>query len=156
MNPSTPNIRSLWRTLRPSIKEACTFSEIKDIVASAAMPVEQLSHLQQKSLPEKSSSKSELMDAVDILVSKEPDPDEALRRLVVALQQSKPHVKAQGLVESVTAEIITPTGFPQASPLAEGQPEITQSTSLDIFISHSGKDADVAEALIDLIRAALD
>jgi hypothetical protein len=88
----TEDIRKIWRALRSIIKEGCTFAEIKDLVASAALAVEELSHLQQRSLPAKGASKSQLLDAVDDLIVKEPNPTQAIQTLVAALLQQKRHL----------------------------------------------------------------
>ncbi|MBB3231132.1 hypothetical protein [Halomonas stenophila] len=79
------DIRNIWRALRPIVKEGFTFNGIKDVVAAAALPVEKLSHLQQKSLPEKGATKSELLDAVDNLIEKEPDPARAIQNLILVM-----------------------------------------------------------------------
>ncbi len=88
-------LRKIWRALRAKVKERCTFAVIKDIVASAALPVEKLSHLQQRSLPAMGASKSQLMDAVDDLIGEEQDSDQAIKRLIDALLQSEPHLQSE-------------------------------------------------------------
>ena len=67
------DIRKAWRALRGIVKDGCTFAEIKDLVGACGLPVEELSHLQQRSLPAKGASKSELLDAVDDLIKKEDE-----------------------------------------------------------------------------------
>ena len=57
------DIQTVWRVLRPTIKEKCTFSGLKDLVAEAALPVEELGSLQQS----KNDSKAELFDAINQL-----------------------------------------------------------------------------------------
>ena len=91
----TEDTRKIWRALRATVKDGCTFAEIKDIVASATLPVERLSHLQQRSLPAKGASKSELMDAVDDLISAEPNPTQAIQRLITAFLQRRPHLQSK-------------------------------------------------------------
>ena len=88
----TDDIRKIWRALRTTVKDGCTFADIKDIVASAALPVEKLSHLQQKSLPAKGASKSELLDAVDDLIANEKEPTEAIQRLIAVILQHKQYL----------------------------------------------------------------
>jgi len=88
----TDDIRKIRRSLRSIVKEGCTFAEIKDLVASAALPVEELSHLQQRSLPARGASKSQLLDAVDDLIAKERNPTQAIQNLVAALLQQKRHL----------------------------------------------------------------
>lgn len=87
------DLRKIWRALRATVKDRCTFAEIKDLVASAALPVEKLSHLQQRSLPARGASKSELMDAVDDLIGEEQDPNQAIQRLIAAFLQRKTHLQ---------------------------------------------------------------
>jgi len=86
------DIRKIWRALRPILKDGCTFAEIKDLVAASALPVEKLSHLQQRSLPAKGASKSELLDAVDDLIGKEQNQTEAIQRLFAAFLERKRHL----------------------------------------------------------------
>ena len=88
----TDDIRKIRRSLRSIVKEGCTFAEIKDLVASAALPVEELSHLQQRSLPARGASKSQLLDAVDDLIAKERNSTQAIQNLVAALLQQKRHL----------------------------------------------------------------
>ena len=61
----------------------------------SALPVERLSHLQQRSLPARGASKSELLDAVDDLIGDEQNPTEAIQRLVVAFLQLKPDLHSK-------------------------------------------------------------
>jgi len=86
------DIRKIWRSLRPILKDTCTFAEIKDLVAVSALPVEELSHLQQRSLPAKGASKSELLDAVDDLIGKEQNQTGAIQRLLAAFLERKRHL----------------------------------------------------------------
>ena len=88
----TDDIRKIWRALRSIVKDVCTFAEIKDLVASASLPVEQISQLQQRSLPERGASKSELLDAVDDLLGHEQNPTEAIQNLVATLLERKRHM----------------------------------------------------------------
>lgn len=69
--PSTmpPKTSQLWNRLRSLIKECLTFSQIKDAAGRAGLPLERLSHLQQRQLPAPSASKSELLDAISDLLS---------------------------------------------------------------------------------------
>ena len=84
------DFRKIWRVLRATVKDGCTFSEIKDIVSKSGLPVEELTHLQQRSLPEKGASKSELLDAVDGLIQKESEPTDAIQNLITAFLKMKP------------------------------------------------------------------
>lgn len=86
------DIRKVWRALRSILKDGCTFAEIKDIVGASTLPVEELSHLQQRSLPARGASKSELLDAVDDLIKKESNPTEAIQHLLVTFMERKQHL----------------------------------------------------------------
>ncbi len=172
----TRDIQKIWRSLRPAIKDGFTFAALKDLVATAGLPVEQLAHLQQRSLPAKGASKSELMDAVDDLISREESPEIAIHRLLVAVLQLKPQLQSQvadcvsryGWVlegtrlrpvasESVDVSTIqNDFGNREAMEQATNMSIKPHDSILDIFISHSSRDTDVAEALIELIRSALD
>lgn len=89
------DIKKVWRALRPTVKDGFTFNETKDVVAAAALPVEELAHLQQKSLPAKGASKGELLDALDGLISREPDPGKAIQNLVAAMLEQKNHLEVR-------------------------------------------------------------
>lgn len=56
-----------WGLIRGILREHFTFHEIKDIVGAAGLPVEKLSHLQQKASG--GASKGQLMGGVDALVN---------------------------------------------------------------------------------------
>ncbi len=47
------DLHKIWRCLRPTVKDGCTFAMIKDLVATSGLPVEKLSHLQQRSIHER-------------------------------------------------------------------------------------------------------
>ena len=166
----TNDVRKVWRVLRPKIKSACTFSEIKDIVSLASLPVEELTGLQQKSLPEKGATKSELLDAVESLISRDPDPDAAVHNLVHALWALKQRVR-DTIAESVQAvgwtlengKLLRSATAGTTPDVVKASPNLkaTMSTetnveNIDIFISHSSRDSDLAEALIELLRAAFE
>lgn len=87
------DLKKVWRALRPTVKDGFTFNETKDVVAAAALPVEKLAHLQQKSLPAKGASKGELLDALDGLISKEPEPGQAIQNLIAAMLEQKRHLE---------------------------------------------------------------
>jgi hypothetical protein len=86
------DIREVWRALRSIVKDGCTFAEIKDLVGASALPVEELSRLQQRSLPAKGASKSELLDAVDDLIKNENNPTEAIQHFLAAFLGRKQHL----------------------------------------------------------------
>lgn len=87
------DLKKVWRALRPTVKEGFTFNQTKDVVAAAALPVEELAHLQQKSLPEKGASKAELLDALDGIIFKEPHPEKAIQNLILAMLEQKTHLE---------------------------------------------------------------
>lgn len=64
-----------WNRLRSLIKRCLTFAELKDAAGSAGLEVERLAHLQQKSLPERGASKSELLDGIGTLFAARSEPD---------------------------------------------------------------------------------
>lgn len=88
------DLRKIWRVLRPTVKDAFTFNGTKDVVAAAALPVEKLSHLQQKSLPEKGASKGQLLDALDGLIEEEPDPARAIQSLIAVMIEQNPRMES--------------------------------------------------------------
>tara|TARA_R110000851_G_scaffold103567_7_gene220714 strand:+ start:3848 stop:4669 length:822 start_codon:yes stop_codon:yes gene_type:complete len=87
------DLRKIWRALRPTVKEGFTFNGTKDVVAAAALPVEKLSHLQQKSLPEKGASKGKLLDALDDLIEEEPDQSRAIQNLIAVMIEQNPRME---------------------------------------------------------------
>src|SRR5690349_7508801 len=89
------DIQAVWNALRGTIREACTFSQIKEIAGAAGLPLHELAGLQQKSLPEKGASKSELLEAVDELIQKSGSPEQIIRRFVAAVVANRPHIENQ-------------------------------------------------------------
>lgn len=87
------DIKRVWRALRPTVKDGFTFNETKDVVAAAALPVEKLADLQQKSLPAIGASKGELLDALDELIAREPDSGKAIQNLIAAMLEQKSHLE---------------------------------------------------------------
>tara|TARA_R110002096_G_scaffold199271_13_gene383117 strand:+ start:1750 stop:2910 length:1161 start_codon:yes stop_codon:yes gene_type:complete len=227
-----------WRILRPLVKDGYTFSEIKDLAGSSALPIEELTHLQQKSLPAKSATKSQLLDAIDDLICREEQPEDSIRLLISFVWKGNPELreeivdrlKEQGITiedGEVVSEIRSKStqtmkrdrelqvqmlldlrnGTQQVDPsqyesehlaynaalildegLAEGDsvknhrgryasavlthltgkghdfldaldedgPEPQQlATPMKVFVSHSSDDAILAEAIVELLRAAL-
>ena len=85
------DLHKIWRCLRPTVKDGCTFAMIKDLVATSGLPVKKLSHLQQRSIHERGgASKGELLDAVGDLIEKANEPTEAIRKLIAALLEMNP------------------------------------------------------------------
>lgn len=62
------HIGDLWGSLRGILRNRPTFAQIKDLVGAAGLPVQELSHLQQKQSG--GASKGQLMDEIDGLVNK--------------------------------------------------------------------------------------
>lgn len=84
------DLRKVWRALRSTVKNECTFAGIKELVAGSGLPVEELTHLQQRSLSEGGASKSELIDAVDDLIKREDEPTTAIQNLIDAFLEMYP------------------------------------------------------------------
>jgi hypothetical protein len=61
-------IGELWGSLRGILRNHPTFAQIKDLVGAAGLPVQELSHIQQKQSG--GASKGQLMDEIDGLVNK--------------------------------------------------------------------------------------
>ena len=70
------DIRKAWQVVRPRVKNVCTFSKIKDIFRSCGLPIEKLSHLEQKSFHSKpkGASKDQLLDGIENIIDKEVNP----------------------------------------------------------------------------------
>lgn len=64
-----------WNRLRSLIKSCLTFAELKDAAGRAGLEIERLAHLQQKSLPARGASKSELLDGIGTLFAARSEPD---------------------------------------------------------------------------------
>lgn len=71
-------ISVIWNALRGLIRDTFTFRDIKEIAGTAGLPVNKLSHLQQKQLPAKGASKSDLLDGVNGLIEKSSHPDNSM------------------------------------------------------------------------------
>lgn len=91
----------MWGRLQGLIKEALTFSQLKDAAGAAGLPLERLTHLQQRQLPEKGASKSELMDAILNLLREKPDEAVTRIRHLVSYAQSKRPLMADDLQEAL-------------------------------------------------------
>ncbi|HHT9106796.1 MAG TPA: hypothetical protein ACFYD7_13140 [Candidatus Wujingus californicus] len=64
-------IGDTWGSIRGIVRDNFSFTQIKDLVGSAGLPVHTLSHLQQRS---GGASKGQLMDAIDgLVISLAPD-----------------------------------------------------------------------------------
>lgn len=84
----------VWASLRGIIRDEFTFALIKELAGASGLPVQRLSHLQQKSLPARSASKLELLDGVDGLLNDEPDPSQAVQYFVEEMLKRKPHLES--------------------------------------------------------------
>lgn len=73
------DLREIWTAIRGIIREKCTFNTIKEIAGASGLPVHRLSHLQQRSLPAKGASKSELLDTIDGLLNEQNDSNRAIK-----------------------------------------------------------------------------
>lgn len=73
------DLREIWSAIRGVIRNSFTFNDIKEIAGASGLPVHKLSHLQQRSLPARSASKSELLDAIDGLLNEEQNTDRAIK-----------------------------------------------------------------------------
>jgi hypothetical protein len=72
--------QQLWNRLRGTVRESLTFSEIKDVAGSAGLSLERLANLQQRQMPGRSNSKTELLDEIGVLVA---EVDESEKREVI-------------------------------------------------------------------------
>ena len=73
------DLREILSAIRCVTRDSFTFNDIKEIAGSSGLPVHKLSHLQQKSLPARGASKSELLDAIDDLLNEQKDPNRAIK-----------------------------------------------------------------------------
>ena len=88
-------IRKIWRAIRTLVKENFTFVQIKDMVAAAALPVEELDGFQQNSFPAKGASKLELIEAVDELIARSSDPRKAIQNLVEVMIERRGDLQSE-------------------------------------------------------------
>ncbi len=87
----TEDIEKAWQAARSIIKDGRTFAGLKDLCREVGLPVQRLSHLQQRQLPARGNSKSELLDAIDGLLQEEQDPKQATYRMFGAFLRAAPH-----------------------------------------------------------------
>jgi len=105
MNNKSKDLTEIWSALRGLIREQFTFSTIKELTGASGLPVYRLAHLQQRSLPARSASKSELLDAIDGLLSEEEDVDRTVRFFIKEIVR-----KDESLQEKIN-EIIQKFGW---------------------------------------------
>jgi hypothetical protein len=68
-------IGGVWGSVRGIVRDSFSFAQIKDLVGAAGLPIHTLGHLRQGSGSSGYTSKGQLMDAIDALVTDlEPDP----------------------------------------------------------------------------------
>ncbi|MHC4497627.1 MAG: hypothetical protein ACYS21_00775 [Planctomycetota bacterium] len=72
-------LRAIFSAIRGVTRDSFTFNDIKEIAGASGLPVHKLSHLQQRSLPARSASKSALLDAIDGLLNEQQDPNRAIK-----------------------------------------------------------------------------
>jgi hypothetical protein len=89
------DIRKVWRAVRSLINDRYTFAEMMNLVAESGMPVEKLSHLQQKPLHGKGTSKNELFDAIDDLIKKEEKPTQTIQHLFRIILKRFPYFSGE-------------------------------------------------------------
>lgn len=150
-----------WNRLRGIFTDGLTFSEIKNVAATAGLPVSRLAHLVQKSsLRERGASKDELMSGVDGLAEELPqEQHEAfVSDFIREARRRKP-----GLSEPIS-EILKKVGWElreedKLGPTVVSNPPqqlASTNTFLNpiIFISHSSRDIQVGDALLRLLKDA--
>ena len=87
------DLREIWSAIRGVILDSFTFNNIKVIAGASGLPVNKLSHLQQKALPAKGASKSELLDAIDGLLNEQKDPNRAIKFFIQEMLSRHNHVE---------------------------------------------------------------
>lgn len=80
----------IWSTLRGVIRDTFTFSQIKELAGASGLPVQRLAHLQQRSLPQKGASKSELLDAISTLIYELEDANRSVEFFIKEMITRKP------------------------------------------------------------------
>lgn len=79
----------IWGSLRGLIRDSFTFSQIKELAGASGLPIQRLSHLQQRQLPARGASKSQLLDAIDDLLNKQNDPNRNVEFFIKEMIQRK-------------------------------------------------------------------
>lgn len=69
-----------------------TFAELKELAGASGLPIQELTHLQQKQLPAKGASKSQLLDAIDNLLNEQSEPNTNVEFFVKEIIRRKPFV----------------------------------------------------------------
>ena len=82
----------IWGTLRGLIRGSFTFTQIKELAGASGLPIQRLSHLQQRQLPMRGASKSQLLDAIDDLLNDQSDPNRNVEFFIKEMLQRKPQL----------------------------------------------------------------
>lgn len=82
----------IWGSLRGLIRDSFTFSQIKELAGASGLPIQRLSHLQQRQLPTKGASKSQLLDAIDDLLNEQNEPNRNVEFFIQEIIQRKPQI----------------------------------------------------------------
>jgi hypothetical protein len=150
-----------WDRLRGIFTDELSFSQIKNVAATAGLPISRLAHLVQKSsLRERGASKDELMSGVEGLAEELPHEQhegfvsdfirEALRRKPALHEPISEILKKVGW-ELQDEDKLAPTVI---SNLPEQPRSISTFVNPIIFISHSSRDIQVGDALQCLLKDA--
>ncbi len=99
------DLREIWNAIRGVIRNSFTFNDIKEIAGASGLPIHKLSHLQQKSLPAKGASKSELLDAIDRLLDEQQDQN----RIIIYFIQEM--IRRHNMVEDSINCVINKFGW---------------------------------------------
>lgn len=134
---------SAWSSIRGILRDTFSFTQIKDIVGAAGLPVYELSHLQQKSSG--GASKGQLMDGIDGLVQKMDD--DARARFVSALIQEAV-ARNQGLCSQLE-DLLARVGWGIAG--SEPYP-----LSLHIDLSTANLPQDIQDGIVKCMRRYRD
>lgn len=102
---SEMDLKQVWSALRGLIKDSYTFNNIKEMAGASGLPIHMLSHLQQRPLPARSSSKSELLDASDGLLEKHEDPERVIRYFVREM------LRRNARIEDAVSEVVQRFGW---------------------------------------------
>ena len=85
-------LKQIWGSIRGQIIENFTFSQIKGLAGASGLPTQRLAHLQQRSLPGKSASKSQLLDSIDIILNEQVDSERTMEFFIKEMIQVKPEL----------------------------------------------------------------
>ncbi len=82
----------IWDSLRGLIRDSFTFNQIKELAGASGLPIRRLSHLQQRELPAKGASKSQLLDAIDDLLNDQSEPNRNVEFFIKEIVRRKPQL----------------------------------------------------------------